>query len=60
MHQHGACVSPEQSPEFLAGLAYTSYMIIACTAELELKFPHMVLVDSFFIGFGEPFLPLVT
>ena len=57
---HSACVSAEQSPEFLAGPAYTSYMIIACTAKLELKFPHMVLVDSFSSGFGELSLPPVT
>lgn len=57
---HSACASAEQSPEFLAGLAYTSYMIIACTAKLELKFPHMVLVDLFSSGFGELSLPPVT
>lgn len=57
---NSACASAEQSPEFLAGLAYTSYMIIACAAKPELKFPHMVLVDSFSSSFGEPFLPPVT
>lgn len=35
-------------------------MITARAAKLELKFPHMVLVDSFSSGFGEPFLPPVT
>lgn len=50
----------QNRPKFLARLAYTSYMIIACTEKLELKFPHMVLVDSFSSGFGEPFLPPLT
>lgn len=58
VHQHSACVSLKQSPKFLAGLAYASYMITACTEELKLKFPHMVLVYSFSSGLGSRFCRL--